>query len=95
MKHPDKGDFDTAVTEAGVTVTFKPTHSIYTFYRLTDTNDIARLGPVWLSRVRHEGQSSDTNEYPSDEVLVMAQRIAKDVGSSVCQFKTKRAPGSA
>jgi hypothetical protein len=78
-----------------VTVTFKPTHSIYTFYRLTDTNDIARLGPVWLSRVRQEGQSSDTNEYPSDEVLVMAQRIAKDVGSSVCQFKTKRAPGSA
>jgi hypothetical protein len=53
MKHPDKGDFDTAVTEAGVTVTFKPTHSIYTFYRLTDTNDIARrsvLRKTWDRR---------------------------------------------
>jgi hypothetical protein len=27
MKHPVTGDFDTAVTEAGVNVTFKPTKS--------------------------------------------------------------------
>jgi hypothetical protein len=28
MKHPVRDDFDTAVTEAGVAVTFKPTNSI-------------------------------------------------------------------
>jgi hypothetical protein len=80
MKHPVKSEFDTAVTEAGVTVTFKPTNSIYSFYKLTNNNDIARLGPVWLSKVRHAG-ADDTDGYPSDEVLVMARRIAKDVGA--------------
>jgi hypothetical protein len=39
MKHPLENDFDTSVTEAGVTVTFKPTNSIYSFYRLADTDD--------------------------------------------------------
>jgi hypothetical protein len=34
MKHPIRGDFDTAVTEAGVNVTFKPTNSIYTFLQI-------------------------------------------------------------
>jgi hypothetical protein len=34
MKHPVESDFDTSVTEAGVTVVFKPTNSIYSFYRL-------------------------------------------------------------
>jgi hypothetical protein len=46
MKHPVRGDFDTAVTEAGVNVTFKPTNSIYTFYRLAGSDGVARLGPV-------------------------------------------------
>jgi hypothetical protein len=77
MKHPVKSEFNTAVTEVGVTVTFTPTTSIYSFYRLVDANDIARLGPVWVSRVQHGGPI-DTNGYPSDEVLMMAQRIAKD-----------------
>jgi hypothetical protein len=48
MKHPVRGDFDTAVTEAGVNVTFKPTNSIYTFYRLARSDDVARLGPAIL-----------------------------------------------
>ena len=82
MKHPSKSEFNTAVTEVGVTVTFTPTNSIYSFYRLADANDIARLGPVWLSSVQHGGPG-DTNGYPSDEVLVMAQRIAKDMGALV------------
>jgi hypothetical protein len=30
MKHPVRSDFDTAVTEAGVSVTFKPTDTLYT-----------------------------------------------------------------
>jgi hypothetical protein len=49
MKHPVRNDFDTTVTEAGVTVIFKPTNSIYSFYRLADGNDVARVGPVSLA----------------------------------------------
>jgi hypothetical protein len=89
MKHPSKSEFNTAVTEVGVTVTFTPTNSIYSFYRLADTNDIARLGPVWLSNVQHGGPD-DTNGYPSDEVLVMAQRIAKDMGALVWSGRDER-----
>jgi hypothetical protein len=74
MKHPVRSDFHTVVTEAGVSVTFKPTNSIYCFYRVTDTNDIARLGPVLFAGVQHAGRN--TQDYPSDEVQDMAQRIA-------------------
>jgi hypothetical protein len=42
MKHPVRSDFDTAVTEVGVNVTFKPTNSLYSFYRLTEAEDVAR-----------------------------------------------------
>ena len=68
MKQPVESDFDTSVTEAGVTVTFKPTNSIYSFYRLADTDDIARLGPVSPGRVRHAGPTDDTEDYaPTDK----------------------------
>ena len=77
MKRPVRSDFDTAVTEAGVNVTFKPTNSIYSFYRLAESEDIARLGPVSLERVRHAGPSGDTEDYPADEVQDMAQRNAR------------------
>ena len=83
MRHPIERDFDTAVTEAGVTVTFKPTNSIYRFYRLADTNDIERIGAVSPADVRHAGPSGDTEDYSSDEVQDMAQRIAAEVGRSV------------
>jgi hypothetical protein len=83
MKHPVRNDFDAAVTEAGVTVTFKPTKSIYSFYRLPDGGDVARLGPVSLERVRHAGAGGDTEGYPPDEVQEMAQRIALEVAASV------------
>ena len=55
MNHPVRNDFDTAVTEAGVTVTFKPTNSIYSFYRLAESEDIARLGLISLGRVPTHG----------------------------------------
>ena len=83
MKHPVPSDFDTAISEAGVTVTFKPTRSIYSFYRLADANDIARVGPVSPGHVRHAGASGDTEDYPSDEVQDMAQHIASEVAASV------------
>jgi hypothetical protein len=87
MKHPVRNDFDTAVSEAGVTVTFKPTNSIYSFYRLADSNNVARLGPVSLGRMRHAGATGDTEGYPSDEVQEMAQRIAVEVASSVWRLQ--------
>jgi hypothetical protein len=89
MKHPVRSDFDTAVTEAGVNVTFKPTNSIYSFYRLAGSEDIARLG-LSLERVRHAGPSGDTEDYPSDEVQDMAQRIASDVGASVWSVQDEK-----
>jgi len=83
MKHPVRNDFDTAVTEAGVTVTFKPTKSIYGFCRLADGGDVARLGPVSLDRVGHAGAGGDTEGYPPEQVQEMAQRIALEVAASV------------
>jgi hypothetical protein len=81
MKHPFRSDFHTVVTEAGVSVTFKPTNSIYSFYRLPDANDIARLGPISFAGVQHAGHN--TEDYPPDEVKDMAQRIASEFGASV------------
>jgi hypothetical protein len=82
-KHPVRTDFAITVHEAGVTVTFKPTESVYSFYRLAHGNDIVRLGPVSLRHVRHAGQRGDTGDYPSDEVQDMALRIASDAAASV------------
>jgi hypothetical protein len=90
MKQPVRGDFDTAVTEAGVNVTFKPTNSIYTFYRLAGSDDVARLGPVSLGQVRHAGPRGDTEDYPADEVQDMALRIASDVGASVWSVQDEK-----
>jgi hypothetical protein len=90
MKHPVRSDFNTAVTDAGVSVTFKPTNSIYSFYRLADSNDIARFGPVSLGNVRHAGPSGDTEDYSSDEIQAMAQRIASEVGASVWSVQEEK-----
>jgi hypothetical protein len=90
MKHPVRSDFNTAVTEAGVSVTFKPTNSIYTFYRLAESDAIARLGPASLGSVRHTGPSGDNEDYSSDEIQAMAQRIASEVASSVWSVQEER-----
>jgi hypothetical protein len=73
MKHPARNDFDTILTEAGATVTFKPTNSVYSFYKLADASVAALPGPVSL----------DTEDYLADEVKDMAQRIASEVVGSV------------
>jgi hypothetical protein len=83
MKHPVRSDFNTAVTEEGVSVIFKPTNGVYTFYRLAESDAIARLGPASLGSVRHTGPTGDTEGYSSDEIQSMAQRIASEVTSSV------------
>jgi hypothetical protein len=73
-----------------VNVTFKPTNSIYSFYRLAESEDVARLGPVSSGPVRHTGPSGDTEDYPADEVQDMAQRIASDVGASVWSVQDEK-----
>jgi hypothetical protein len=88
MKHPARSDFATVVTEAGVSVTFKPTNSIYTFYRLTAGEDVARLGPVAFAGVQHTGR--DTGDYPTDEVQAMAQRIASELGASLWSVQEQK-----
>lgn len=90
MNHPVRSDFATAVTEAGVTVTFKPTETIFSFYRLVDSDDIARLGAVSLSDVRHAGASGGTGDYPADEVQAMAQQIASEAAASVWSVQDEK-----
>ena len=87
MKHPVESDFDTTVTDAGVSVTFKPTHSIYSFYRLADTDDIARLGAVSPGHVRHAGPTGDTGNYVPNEVQDMALRIASEAATAIWSAK--------
>src|ERR1700683_373700 len=90
MKHPVRNDFDTAVTEAGVTATFKPTNSIYSFYRLADGNGIASLGSVSPAGVRHAGAGGNTGDHPADEVQRIAQRIASEVATSVWSVQDEK-----
>jgi hypothetical protein len=80
MKHPVREDFDTFVTEAGVSVTFKQTNSIYNFYRLTDPKNIERVGPVSFAGVQHARRR--TGGYSSDEVQDMARSIAAEFARS-------------
>ena len=68
MKHPAGSDFHTVVTAAGVSVTFRPTNSTYSFYRSAETGALSPAG------IQHAGR--DTGGYPSDEVQDMAQQIA-------------------
>jgi hypothetical protein len=68
MKHPARSDFHTVVTAAGVSVTFKPTNSTYSFFRFLEA------GALSLAGIQHAGR--DTGDYPSDEVQDMAQQIA-------------------
>jgi hypothetical protein len=93
MKHPLESEFHVAVFDSGVTVTFKPTKSIYSFYRLADSDDIARLGPVSLGHVRHAGRGGDTEEYPADEVQRMAQRLASESAKAAWSIEDENKAG--
>jgi hypothetical protein len=90
MKHPVRGDFDTAVTEAGDNVTFKPTNSVYSFYRLTESEDIARLGLVDVSDMRDRVAIPRT-------ILLMKFKTWRSVSLRMSarpfgQFKTRMRP---
>jgi hypothetical protein len=75
MKHPSPCDFMVDVTDTHVKIMFKPSGRSYTFGRLADPEDIARYGPL-ARRLETPGGSSDTGEYPEDEVARMAYTLA-------------------
>ena len=74
IRHPVRSDFHSVVTKEGLSVTFKPTNSIYSF--VADKSVIAHLGPVSFVGVQHAGRN--TEEYASDEVQDMARQIASE-----------------
>jgi len=77
MNRPTESDFEVKVSDAGVGAIFNPTRSHYSYYRLADAADVARLGPISRDpRIRHAGPTGDTDDYPSDEVESMAYRLA-------------------
>jgi hypothetical protein len=82
MKHPSRTDFHTVVTAAGVSVTFKPTNSVYSFCRIADANDIGRLRAISFAGVIH-AEHNITKDYSPDEVQDMAARIASEFVGSV------------
>jgi hypothetical protein len=69
VKHPVKSDFHTIVTKAGMSLTFKPTDSVYIFDRRGD-NYASFVG------VQHAGHN--TADYPYDEVQDVAHQIASE-----------------
>jgi hypothetical protein len=80
---PLKNDFHTVVKKTGLSVTFKPTNSTYSF--VTDNPVIARLGPVSFIGVQHERRN--TEDYDSAEVEAMARQVATEHASiHFCDF---------
>jgi hypothetical protein len=65
------------VTKTGLSVTFKPTQSTYSF--VTDNPVIARLGPVSFTGIQHLRRN--TEDYNSDEVEAMAGQVASEHAS--------------
>ena len=77
ISRPVRSDFYTVVTKTGLSVTFKPTNSTYSF--VTDNPVIARLGPVSFMGVQHGRRN--TEDYNSDEVEAMARQVATEHAS--------------
>jgi hypothetical protein len=76
VKRPTKTDFGPVEPNGGgVAVTFKPTASRYTFYRLIDPADWPQHGRVSFQVAQHR-KSGDTDEYPEDEVRAIAHQLA-------------------
>ncbi|MGN6749898.1 MAG: hypothetical protein ACTHJS_15020 [Xanthobacteraceae bacterium] len=83
IRYPVKNDFHTVVRKTGLSVTFKPTNSTYSF--VTDNPVIARLGPVSFMGVQHERRN--TEDYDSAEVEAMARQVATEHASiHFCDF---------
>ena len=83
IRRPAVSDFHTVVAKTGLSVTFKPTNSTYTF--VADNPIVARLGPVSFIGVQHG--RCNTEEYNSNEVEAMARQVASEHASiHFCHF---------
>jgi len=83
IRRPAKSDFHTIVTKTGLSVTFKPTKSTYSF--VTENAVIECLGPVSFIGVQHLRRN--TEDYNSDEVEAMARQVASEHPSiHFCHF---------
>jgi hypothetical protein len=83
IRRPVRSDFHTVVTKTGLSVTFRPTNSTYSF--VTNNPDIARLGPVSFVGVQHARRN--TEDYNSGEVEAAARQVAKEHASiHFCHF---------
>jgi hypothetical protein len=92
MRYPVRSDFHTVVTEASISVTFKPTNSTYSFHRLTVANDLARFRPISFAGIQHAAR--DTEDYASDEVEEMARQIASEHARSIWLVEDKALAGT-
>ena len=77
IRRPAKSEFHTVVTKTGLSVTFKPTKSTYTF--VTDDAAIERPGSVAFIGVQHA--TRNTQDYNSDEVEALARQVASEHAS--------------
>jgi hypothetical protein len=80
MKHPTPSDFTVDLSEARVSVVFKPSDSHYSFGRLADPDDIARYGPLSRSPSVRHGATGDTGDYPPVPAICRAKRPAAPQG---------------
>ena len=74
ITRPVKSDFHTVVTKTGLSVTFKPTKSIYIF--VPNNAVVQRLGPVSFMGVQHARRN--TEDYHSEEVEAMSGQVATE-----------------
>ena len=82
IRRPVKSDFHTVVRKTGLSVTFKPTKSIYIF--VPDNAVVQRLDSVSFMGVQLEGRN--TEDYNSDEVEAMARQVVRIRIGSVLSF---------
>jgi hypothetical protein len=77
MKRPTETDFETKANGAAIEVLFKPTGSVFVYYRLADPADIERVGPV--SEDPLMPQIRDFGDYSAESHLVFAMARAAAV----------------
>jgi hypothetical protein len=76
-RRPVETDFKITITENFIEVRFAPTHSLYTFTRLTSERDVAEFGPLSPDPlIQHVWRPSGTRKYDAADVLAMAFRLA-------------------
>jgi len=90
MEHPVRSDFDAAVTEAGVNVTFKPTNSIYTFYRLAGSEELHASAPSRWGKFDTRGQGAILRITSLMKFKTLRSVLLRMSARPFGQFKTRK-----